>query len=54
MHVITAGSGDTGRRGYSSRVRAVVPFLDGDREPGPDLAAVLRLVERGALSDLAG
>src|SRR5690349_171622 len=37
-----------------ARVREVVPFLDGDREPGPDLAAALRLVTTGALADLAG
>jgi histidine ammonia-lyase len=34
------------------RVRAVVPPLDGDREPGPDLAALTRLVHDGALVDL--
>jgi len=36
------------------RVRERVPFLDRDREPGLDLAATLRLVEEGALVDLAG
>jgi histidine ammonia-lyase len=36
------------------RVREAVAFLETDREPGPDLAAVLRLVETGALADLAG
>ncbi len=35
------------------RVRAVVPHLDSDREPGPDLAAATRLVRSGALVDLA-
>jgi histidine ammonia-lyase len=35
------------------RIRAVVPPLAGDREPGPDLAAVARLVHDGALADLA-
>src|SRR5215218_4585089 len=35
------------------RIREVVPVLDGDREPGPDMAAVLRLVSVGALADLA-
>jgi histidine ammonia-lyase len=35
------------------RIRAVVPVLAGDREPGPDLAAVTRLVHEGALADLA-
>jgi len=34
------------------RIRAVVPALAGDREPGPDLAAVTRLVHDGALVDL--
>ena len=37
-----------------ARVRAAVPHLDEDREPGPDLAAALELVHRGALVDLAG
>jgi histidine ammonia-lyase len=36
------------------RVREAVAFLETDREPGPDLAAVLRLVETGALAELAG
>jgi histidine ammonia-lyase len=36
------------------RVRAVVPRLVGDREPGPDMAAVTELVVSGALADLAG
>jgi histidine ammonia-lyase len=34
------------------RVRAVVPPLGGDREPGPDLAAATRLVHDGTLVDL--
>jgi histidine ammonia-lyase len=34
------------------RIRAVVPRLDGDREPGPDLAAALDLVHAGVLIDL--
>jgi histidine ammonia-lyase len=34
------------------RVRAVVPHLDADREPGPDLAAALELVRSGGLVDL--
>ncbi len=37
-----------------ARVRAVVPHLDDDREPGPDLAAAYDLVHGGALVDLAG
>jgi histidine ammonia-lyase len=36
------------------RVRARVEHLDGDREPGPDLAAATDLVRTGALVDLAG
>ena len=36
-----------------ARVRAVVRHLDGDREPGPDLAAATELVRTGALVDLA-
>jgi histidine ammonia-lyase len=35
------------------RIRAHVPPLAGDREPGPDLAAAARLVHNGALADLA-
>ena len=33
-------------------VRAVVPPWDGDREPGPDLEAVTRLVRDGGLAGL--
>ena len=44
----------TGVAEAHARVRERVPFLGGDREPGPDLAATLRLVEQGALVDLAG
>jgi histidine ammonia-lyase len=36
------------------RVRAKIRHLDGDREPGPDLAAATGLVHDGALADLAG
>ena len=36
-----------------ARVRAVVPRLEHDREPGPDLAAAAELVRSGALVDLA-
>lgn len=36
-----------------TRVRARVPHLDADREPGPDLAAATELVRSGALADLA-
>lgn len=34
------------------RIRAVVPRLSGDREPGPDLTAVTSLVREGRLVDL--
>ena len=37
-----------------ARVRARVRHLDGDREPGPDLAAATAMVHDGALADLAG
>ncbi len=36
------------------RIRARVSFLAGDREPGPDMAALLAMVHEGALADLAG
>jgi histidine ammonia-lyase len=36
-----------------SRVRAGMPWIDGDREPGHDLDAARRLVADGALVDLA-
>jgi histidine ammonia-lyase len=35
------------------RVREVIPRLEHDREPGPDLASATRLVREGALVDLA-
>jgi histidine ammonia-lyase len=35
------------------RIRAQVPHLDGDREPGPDLAAAASIVHAGLLADLA-
>jgi histidine ammonia-lyase len=35
------------------RVRSVVAHLDGDREPGSDLAAAFDLVRDGTLVDLA-
>jgi histidine ammonia-lyase len=36
------------------RVRERVSHLDGDREPGPDIAAATALIHDGALADLAG
>ncbi len=36
------------------RVRARIRHLDGDREPGPDLAAAALMVHTGELADLAG
>jgi histidine ammonia-lyase len=37
-----------------ARVRVRVRHLDGDREPGPDLAAATAMVHDGVLADLAG
>jgi histidine ammonia-lyase len=37
-----------------ARVRARVRHLDGDREPGPDLAEITAIVHDGRLADLAG
>ena len=37
-----------------ARVRARIRHLDGDREPGPDLAAAAEMVHDGALADLSG
>jgi len=37
-----------------ARVRAVSRLWDSDREPGPDIEAVTRLVHDGGLADLAG
>jgi histidine ammonia-lyase len=37
-----------------SRLRERVRHLDGDREPGPDLAAATAMVHSGTLADLAG
>ncbi|MEO8437734.1 MAG: histidine ammonia-lyase [Chloroflexota bacterium] len=37
-----------------ARIRAVIRHLDGDREPGPDLAAATAMVHDGVLADLAG
>ena len=37
-----------------ARVRARVRHLDGDREPGPDIAEIGSIVHAGGLADLAG
>jgi histidine ammonia-lyase len=37
-----------------ARIRRQVSHLEADREPGPDLARAMALVEEGALVDLAG
>jgi histidine ammonia-lyase len=37
-----------------ARIREWVSHLDGDREPGPDIAAATALIHDGALADLAG
>jgi histidine ammonia-lyase len=44
----------TGVNEARRRIREVVPHLERDREPGPDLAAAAALVHDGRLSDLAG
>jgi histidine ammonia-lyase len=44
----------TGVAEAHGRIRARIGHLDSDREPGPDLAAALDLVRRGALAELAG
>ncbi len=50
----SAGSAGAGVAAALERVRAQVAHLDGDREPGPDLAAAHRLIHDGVLVDLAG
>jgi histidine ammonia-lyase len=42
-----------GVREAHRRIRARIRHLDGDREPGPDLAAATEIVRSGALVDLA-
>jgi histidine ammonia-lyase len=44
------GAGVAAARG---RIREVISRLESDREPGPDIAAATRLVQDGALVDLA-
>ncbi|MGH2477075.1 MAG: aromatic amino acid lyase, partial [Candidatus Limnocylindrales bacterium] len=44
----------TGVAEAHTRIRARVPHLDRDREPGPDLAAATALVHSGGLADLTG
>ncbi|MEJ7748309.1 MAG: histidine ammonia-lyase [Candidatus Limnocylindrales bacterium] len=41
-----------GVREAHQRIRAVIPHLDRDREPGPDLSAAAELVHLGRLADL--
>ena len=48
------GTGRRRRRGASRGSASASRHLDGDREPGPDLAAATALVHEGALADLAG
>ena len=43
-----------GVREAHARIRARIPHLTVDREPGPDLAAAMTLVHDGVLADLAG
>ena len=49
MEAAVPGAGVAGAHG---RIRAVVARQGGDREPGPDLAALTRLVHDGGLVDL--
>jgi len=44
----------TGVAAALGRIRERIRHLDGDREPGPDLAAATAMVHEGALADLAG
>jgi histidine ammonia-lyase len=43
----------TGTRAARDAVRSAAPFLDGDRELGPDIEAVTALVRSGALAEAA-
>jgi histidine ammonia-lyase len=43
-----------GVREAHARIRTAVAHLDGDREPGPDVAAATALVRSGALAEFAG
>jgi histidine ammonia-lyase len=49
-----AGAPGAGVGEALTRVRGQVRHLDGDREPGPDLAAATAMVRDGVLADLAG
>jgi len=50
----TAGSeAGAGVAAAQARVREVIPAWERDREPGPDLEAVTRLVRSGELATLA-
>jgi histidine ammonia-lyase len=50
-----AGAGPgTGVAEAHRLIRSRISHLDGDREPGPDLAAATDLVRSGALAGLAG
>ena len=50
---VARGSAGRGVADALARVRNVVPHLDRDREPGPDLGAATELVRAGRLSELA-
>ncbi len=54
LGTLAAGAPGTGVADALSRVRAQVRHLDGDREPGPDLAVAHGLIHDGALVDLTG
>ena len=52
LELLPGTSPGEGVRAAHAAVRAVVPRLHGDREPGPDLAAALTLVHGGRLAEL--
>ncbi len=54
LELLPGTEAGVGVREAHAAIRAVVPHLDADREPGPDLAAALRLVRSGQLAGLAG
>ncbi len=54
LELLPGTEAGAGVRAAHAAIRAVVPRLDGDREPGPDLAAAMRLVRSGELAGLAG
>jgi histidine ammonia-lyase len=53
LATLAGSSAGTGVAAAEAQVRAVVPAWERDREPGPDLEAVTRLVHSGELAALA-